>query len=137
MQLHLYVADQVDTLSSGKTLLFGLYADRVILLHIPPDDPGPSSERPHGAFLSFLVCISGLSPGEHEVRIAILDPSGKQVMTAAPQAGSTAVSVGAGQSVNIVLPAAQITFTQLGYFAVVVDVDGTPVESGFEIRAKQ
>lgn len=127
----LYVADDLRQEISGKVSMIGLYADRVVVLQIPPGSPEPSEETPlviDG--LSFLVNIAGLS-GRHRLSVRFFVDGSSPLSEPQMREADFDPQLSANFAVRI-RPFAVATF---GRKKVVVTVDDNePMECVFELR---
>ncbi len=133
MQANLYVADDIQSLADGKTLMVGVYTDRVLLLNVPPEVLEKVNEGPPIglATLSLMFTITGLEPGEHTCAPLITLPNGQPSPNAVAP-GS--FSVRKGGAANLVWKFMPFFIIGPGKYDVTVKVDGVPVSADFEVR---
>lgn len=133
MHATLYVADDIQSLADGKTLMVGVYTDRVLVMNVPPDAIEAVSQ---GTFiglatLALMVTISDIEPGEHIAvpRIALPDgrPSPNQI-------DSAPFSVPVGGAANLLFKLQPFFISGAGRYTLTVEVGGSPVSADFEVR---
>ena len=134
MELMLYVADDIQTMSNGKCVAMGLYTDRVIQI----DDAQGKGRRPSPAepagmsSLGLLATIMGLPGGKHEVVAFLVDPSGRKMPYEIPSQVADVPTNATG--VNLLFNFAPFVIPLLGLYKFVVAVDGRELEATFEVR---
>lgn len=74
MKTQLLIADYIGRLHDNKMAVMGLYADRVIMLHIASDGDTPLQIGMPS--LSFAVTVFDLEPGSYPLSASILLPDG-------------------------------------------------------------
>lgn len=133
MQATLYVADDIQSLADGKTLMVGVFTDRVVVLKAPPDVLETVSKgTPIGlAALSLMFTITGLEPGEHVSAPRITLPNGEPSPN---QVAPGPFSVPKGGAANLLLKLQPFFVIGPGKYDVTVEVDGVPVSADFEVR---
>lgn len=133
MHADLYVADILDTLSSGKMVAHGLFPDRVIVFGVPHDAPSPSFETPYGAMVSFGICVSGAPPGRSQFEVKFEHEDGE----ALPSSAAGSIDVNEGDSANILLRFEPFLAPKLGRCFVVLNVAGHTFRLPFEVRVRR
>ena len=130
MTLHLYIADDIQSLQDGKTLMVGVYTDRVVLVNVPrgfvhdPDAPLASSK------LCFLVNVSDLVPGAHTVSLTIEGPSGQR----RKQIGDERrFEIQPKSSANFVAALSPFAIKKFGICNLIVVLDGNTHHLPFEL----
>ena len=130
---YFFIADDIRLEQGGKVSAIGLYADRVIVAQMRPDQQEPSKEAPliMEGFV-FLVSLSGLE-GKHRVKLdysddamvdnAKFDPVDSQFNFPDP-----------ALSMNFVGRIRPFITTAFGSKRISLEVDGEVSEFTFEIR---
>lgn len=133
MQAILFVADDIQTLSDGKILTVGLYADRVLIFQhsAPTDEAIKASGVPGIAQLCLMVTLVGLPIGKFEMKANFLAPDGSEF---AKQIGPSPVVVEPGRSANLVFKIAPFGAAKAGKYRVSVDLGAMQFTSEFEVR---
>ena len=133
MEATLYVADDIQLLADGKTLMVGVYTDNVLVLQVPPQVISEVSlERPIGlAALALMFTITDIAAGEHTGAPRITLPDGRPSPN---QINVAPFVVAAGGAANLLFKLQPFLISGAGVYHVTVDVDGTPVDSTFHVR---
>ena len=133
MQATLYVADDIQSLAEGKTLMVGVFTDRVVVLNVPPDAREMVNKgEPIGlASLSLMFTITGLDAGEYVGTPQITLPNGEPSPN---QAEPSPFSVPKGGAANLLLRFQPFFVVGAGRYDVTVAVDGVSVSADFEVR---
>lgn len=121
MQVDLFMADMFDTLQSGKLVALGLYTDRTMVLHIPPEAPTPSEENPVAVPVTLCFCIQGLDDTEHTFKLSFEGPDG----SASPMRLGGNFKGRTGSSGNLVHRFEPFLLNQIGPHQAILDIDGT------------
>lgn len=133
MQATIYVADDIQSLAEGKTLMVGVFTDRVIVLNVPPEAREMVNKgEPIGlAALSLMFTITGIEPGEHVGVPRITLPNGEPSPN---HAEPSPFSVPKGGGANLLFKFQPFFVVGPGKYDVTVDVDGVPISADFEVR---
>lgn len=133
MEVFIYVADDIQVLAGGKTLLVGLYPDRVVVVQVPKDPPfKPSADTPIGiSSLSLMLTVVGLEPGELRVTPRMLLPDGSP---SPQQPTPNRVTVVPDGSANLIFKLTPFLVTQGGQYKLLVEIGGKVIEASFEVR---
>lgn len=133
MEVLIYVADDIQSLADQKTLMVGVYTDRVLVVHLPKDAPEiASQETPIGIpSLSVMFTVIGLEPGEHQGQPKLLYPDGS---LSPGDLQPFKFSVAPGGAANLLFKFAPFIMPQAGKYTVAVAVDDVPLEAFFEVR---
>lgn len=133
MQATLYVADDIQSLAEGKTLMVGVFTDRVVVLNVPPETVEMVNKgTPLGlAALALMFTITDIEPGEHVGAPRITLPNGEPSPN---QVEPSPFSVPKGGAANLLLKFQPFFVIGAGKYDVTVEVDGVPVSADFEVR---
>lgn len=134
MKSFFYLADSVQQLLGGKTIVMGLYTDKVVLFEAPPGAPDPSDALPYGApSLSLVFALAGLPAGRHEISVRLVGPDGNEYPGMQAAADLHASAEG---SANLILNFTPFRVSAFGVFTLKVTILGTEFIETFEIRRR-
>lgn len=134
MEALLYVADDIKSLADQKTLMVGVYTDRVLVVHVPKDDPTPSLDIPIALMkLSLMLTVIGLTPGVYEAQPVLTLPDGSPSPN---RINPAPFSVQPGGAANLLFELTPFIVPMAGKYKLGITVDGAQgsVESTFEVR---
>lgn len=129
MKMQLLMADYVGSTQDGKHVLAGLYADRRVVLFLPPETQTPAPP-PGAPAMSFLVTLIDLPGGAHTCSAKVYDPDGAEYWTA----GEIAFATPADGAANIVYNMAPFIVQKPGVYRVQLVVDGTVLEDNYAVQ---
>jgi hypothetical protein len=132
MEVFFYVADDIQSLAANKTLMVGVYTDRVIVLNSSKDAPvKPSVDTPIGLpSLAVMLSITGLVPEERTVAPVLKFPDGSPSLnTIAPMKFATSPT----GSANLLFKFTPFIVTLPGKYTLSLTIDGQPVDASFEL----
>lgn len=133
MDTFFYVADDIQSLADGKTLMVGVYPDRVLLVNFPKgSNARPTLENPMAiGSLAMMVTVSGLLAGERTVQPVLTFPDGSPApINLTPLTFRTEL----GRSANLLLKFTPFLIAQEGNYTLSMTIDDTLVESSLEVR---
>jgi hypothetical protein len=134
MKFKFLVADDIRMETTGKPLVFGLYADDILVTQAPPMLPaGLPKGTPAGIDqLSLLVNIAELPDGLHRFQGKLLKPSGEPYAQPFPWGE---VEIKAGNSHNLIIQLKPFLLTEGGRYQLIVSIDDVEQEPlPFEVR---
>ena len=121
------IADEIQLLAAGKTMAVGIYADRVISLHVAPNHPPGFAHAL--AKLHMMVTMQGLPSGEQEVQAEIVFPDG----TRGPKVRPVRILVLPEQSATVIFGFVPFPMAQEGRYLLSLHVAGKTVENHFTV----
>jgi hypothetical protein len=133
MQATLFVADDIQSLAEGKTLMVGVFTDKVVILNVPPEAIDKLSHgMPIGlGALSLMFTITDIAPGTYLGSPHITLPDGNPSPN---KLAPAEFSVPKGGAANLLLKLQPFIVPAAGKYIVAVDVDGQTVSADFEVR---
>jgi len=132
VKLQVLLADAVDTMQSGKHLVYGLYPDRVMVTSVPPDTQEPSEEVRIVVSAAFFVTVTGRTAGAHAIGIRFLHGDGSPMHKQRDPLQVVAID---GAGTNIVVSKVDFALKAYGAHFLELAVDEeSPVLTDFEIR---
>lgn len=134
MNMLLHIADHFDTLASGKTLAVGLFADRVVVMHVAADAAPPSAALPYGCDLALLLTLTSAPAGPLQGQLRVIPPGAGEPVAAIE---FNAVAGGPGLSVSVMTRLRPLLVPQAGTYTVEVTAAGQTLASSFEVRVNR
>lgn len=127
MESFFIIADDIQLMATGKTIVVGLYSDQIIMLHVHWNRP-PNSTL-NVAKLNMMLTFRGLKPGQHDVQADIRFPDG----TPAPNLATVKLDVQKGRSAVLIFAFAPFPLPQEGTYRLRVRVAGETVVNTFTV----
>jgi hypothetical protein len=127
METFFIIADDIQMMAMGKTIVVGLYSDQIIMLHVHGNRP-PNSTL-NIAKLNMMLTFRGLKPGRHDVQADIEFPDG----TPAPKLATVQLDAQKGRSAVLVFAFAPFPLPQEGTYRLRVRIAGETVVNTFTV----
>ena len=126
-----YIADDIQTLQSGKLMMVGVYADHIIIAHIPKEEQVKMTKETPGAIsqLCVVITVTDITSGDHQGYVELLRPDGSSV-----HKQEVPVVVFPGhRSFNLILRFAPFQFIEAGTYTLRTTVGEETVDDTFQI----
>jgi len=126
------IADEIAQLAGGKMMAMGIYADRVILLHVAPNH-SPGGPAPALAKLHLMLTMKGLPSGEHDAHAVIEFPDG----ALGPKVRPLRVTVLPGLPASVIFGFVPFPMPQEGQYILRLRIADNTIENQFTVRYAQ
>lgn len=132
MNSYFYLADDMQLLVGGKTMMIGVYTDKVLLVNAPAE--AQKSGEVALPALAMMVTLTGLSPEERVTQPVLILPDGSPSAIKVPP---MKFNGGTHGTANLLVKFVPILLPQAGTYTFSVPIDGTTIDCKFEVRFQE